>query len=47
MTGVQTCALPISKETFSNEKLKQGHVEPIKEETQYVNLETDDEPKMV
>ena len=23
----------ISKETFNNEKLKQGHVEPIKEET--------------
>ena len=37
----------ITKETFSNEKLKQGHVEPIKEETQFVNLGTNDEPKMV
>ena len=35
------------KETFNNEKLKQGRVEPIKEETQLVNLEVDDEPKMV
>ena len=25
--------LKISKETFNNEELKQGHVEPIKEET--------------
>ena len=37
----------ISKETFNNEELKQGCVEPIKEETQPVNLRTDDEPKMV
>ena len=37
----------ITKENFNNEKLKQGYVEPIKEETQSVNLGTDDEPKMV
>ena len=39
--------MEISKETFNNEALKQGHVEPIKEETQFVNLGTNDEPKMV
>ena len=39
--------LEISKETFNNKELKQGHVESLKEETQYVNLGTDDEPKMV
>ena len=39
--------LEISKETFNDEELKQGHLEPIKEETQSVNLGTDDEPKMV
>ena len=39
--------LEISKETFNNEELKQGHVEPIKEETKSVNLGSNDEPKMV
>jgi len=39
--------LEISKETLNDEELKQGHLEPIKEETQSVNLGTDDEPKMV
>ena len=39
--------LEIGKETFNNEKLKQRHVEPIKEETQLVNLGTNDDPKMV
>ena len=39
--------LEISKETFNNEELKQGHVEPIKEETKSVNLGTNDKPKMV
>ena len=37
----------VGKETFNNEELKQGCVEPINEETQPVNLGTDDEPKMV
>ena len=37
----------IGKETFNNEELKQGCVEPIKEETQLVNFGTDDEPNMV
>ena len=36
----------IGKETFINEKLKQGRVEPIKEETQPVKLTANDEPKM-
>ena len=39
--------LEIGKETLNNGKLKQGHVEPIKEETQLANLGGDDEPKMV
>jgi len=39
--------LEIGKETFNNEELKQGHVKPIKEETQPINLGTDDELKMV
>ena len=37
----------IDKETLNNKELKQGHVEPIKEETQPVNLGTNDEPKMI
>ena len=39
--------LEIDKETFNYEELIQGQVEPIKEETQPINLGTDDEPKMV
>ena len=37
----------IGKETLYNKELKQGHLEPIKEETQPINLGTNDEPKMV
>ena len=37
----------IGKETLNNKELKQGHLEPIKEETQPTNLGTDDEPKMI
>ena len=37
----------IGKETLNNKELKQGHVQPIKEETQPIILETDDEPKMI
>ena len=37
----------IGKETLNNKELKQGHVEPIKEETQPINLRIDDEPKMI
>ena len=37
----------MGKETLNNKELKQGHVEPIKEETQPINLGTDDEPKMI
>ena len=39
--------LKIGKETLNNKELKQGHVEPIKEETQSINLGIDDEPKMI
>ena len=37
----------IDKETLNNKELKQGHLEPIKEETQPINLGTDDKPKMI
>ena len=37
----------IGKETLNNKELKQGHLEPIKEEIQAINLGTNDEPKMI
>ena len=37
----------IGKETLNNKELKYGYLEPIKEETQRINLGTDDEPKMI
>ena len=37
----------IGKETLNNKKLKQGHLEPLKEETQPINLGTDNEPKIM
>ena len=37
----------IGKETLNNKKLKQGHLEPTKEEIQPINVETDDEAKMI
>ena len=37
----------ISKETLNNKELKHGYLEPIKEETQPINLGTDDEPKII
>ena len=37
----------IGKETLNNKELKHGHLEPIKEETQPINLGTDDDPKMI
>ena len=39
--------LEISKETFNDMELKPGHLEPIKKETQSINLRIDSEPKMV
>ena len=39
--------LEISKETFNDMELKPGHLEPIKKETQSINLRIDNEPKMV
>ena len=55
MTGVQTCALrslnvfisEIGKKTLNNKELKHGYLEPIKEETQPINLGANDEPKMI
>ena len=37
----------IGKETLNNKELKHGYLEPIKEETQPINLGTDVEPKMI
>ena len=37
----------IGKKTLNNKELKHGYLEPIKEETQPINLETDDESKMI
>jgi len=37
----------IGKETLNNKELKQGHIEPIKKETQPINLGIDDEPEMI
>ena len=37
----------IGKETLNNKELKQGHLEPIKEEAQSINLGTKDDPKMI
>ena len=37
----------IGKETLNNKELKHGHLEPIKEETQPINLGTNDERKMI
>ena len=37
----------IGKETLNNKEIKHGYIEPIKEETQPINLGTDDEPKMI
>ena len=37
----------IGEETLNNKELKQGHLEPIKKETQPINLGIDDEPEMI
>ena len=37
----------IGEETLNNKELKHGYLEPIKEETQPINLGVDDEPKMI
>ena len=37
----------IGNETLNNKELKHGYLEPIKEETQPINLGTDDKPKMI
>ena len=37
----------IGKETLNNKELKHGNLERIKEETQPINLETDDELKLI
>ena len=47
LLGLNVFISKIGKETFNNKELKQGLLEPIKEETQPINLGTDDEPKMI
>ena len=37
----------IGKETLNKKELKHGYLEPIKEETQPINLGTNDDPKMI
>ena len=37
----------IGKETLNNKELKHGYLEPTKEETQPINLGTEDEPKII
>ena len=37
----------MGKETLNNKELKHGYLEPIKEETQPINLRIDDEPKII
>ena len=37
----------IGKETLNNKELKHGYLEPTKEETQLINLGTNDESKMI
>ena len=47
MLALNVFVFEIGKETLNNKKLKQGHLEPIKEEIQPINLGIDDEPKMI
>jgi len=47
LLGLNIFISKIGKETFNNKELKQVLLEPIKEETQSINLGTDDEPKMI
>ena len=45
--GLNVFISEIGKETLNSKELKHGHLEPIKEETQPINMATDDEPKMI
>ena len=47
MLALNVFIFEIGKETLNNKELKQGHLEPVKEETQPINLGTDDKPKMI
>ena len=47
MLALNVFIFEIGKETLNNKELKQGHLEPIKGETQPINLGTDDKPKMI
>ena len=47
LLGLNVFISKIGKETFNNKELKQGLLEPIKEETQPINLGIDDEPKII
>ena len=44
---LNVCIFEIGKETLNNKELTHGHLEPIKEEIQPINLGTNDEPKMI
>ena len=47
LLALKVFILEISKETFNDMELKPGHLEPIKKETQSINLGIDNKPKMV
>ena len=47
MLALNVFVFEIGKETLNNKELKNGYLEPIKEETQPINLGTNDEPKMI
>ena len=47
LLALKVFILEINKENFNDMELKLGHLEPIKKETQSINLGIDNEPKMV
>ena len=47
MLALNVFIFEIGKETLNNKELKHGYLEPIKKETQPINLGTDDDPKMI
>ena len=47
LLAINVFIFEIGKETLNNNELKHGHLEPIKEETQPINLGTNDDPKMI
>ena len=47
LLAINVFIFEIGKQTLNNNELKHGHLEPIKEETQPINLGTNDDPKMI